>query len=230
MQKTFLVTSIFLLSISAHAEGNKNLEGFYGGVQVGAIEHLGTYSSKGGWWGDDFNNVEIRDTTVSLGLKLGYDKLSGSFLYGALAEGSILDINKKENYLSNSFEIGSKLNTLGSVRAKFGIASDKLSVFATGGLAFADIKHNYREIEGAQQSYYNEDGKNYGYVVGVGTSYLITDNSTIGLDVSRYVFGSKTHGLRYGATGDSPGNLIEGQSFTQDDVINSVNVSYTMKF
>jgi outer membrane immunogenic protein len=216
-----ILVSIILLPTSVFADANKGFEGFYLGIQLGAVEGITKHKDNNDWWSSDYRSEERTKKSSSLGLKLGYDKLEGSLLYGVLGEGSILSLNTEKEFLT-SYTVGSKINALGSVRAKAGIISDKLSVFGTGGLALANIKDKYFD-NGTYK--YNEDGRNYGYVVGLGASYLITDNRSIELDVSRYVFGKKNHE----STSDDVGAPYSFY-FEQSNVINSVNVSYNIKF
>jgi outer membrane immunogenic protein len=223
-----LALSLLTLSSTTYA-AESGFEGFYAGAQIGVAEGVSAHTDNDYWY-YDANDSKKTDRSASLGLKLGYDKVNGSVLYGVLAEGSITSINTQKEYSPEdpSYEVGAKINAFGSIRAKLGVASDKLAVYATGGLALADIQHKYNETDGSGQ-YYDQDGKKVGYVFGLGASYLVTDNSMIGVDVSRYVFGNKKHRLL-----ESDGTPIDYDgympTFTQDDVINSANVSYSIKF
>lgn len=224
MKKSILALSLLALSSTTYA-AEPGFEGFYAGAQIGVAEGVSAHTDNDFWY-FDVKDSEASDGAASAGLKLGYDKVNDSVLYGVLAEGSITSINTQKELTPGepSYSVGSKINAFGSIRAKLGVTSDKLAAYVTGGLALADIQHKFNETDGSGQ-YYDQEGKEVGYVFGLGASYLVTDNSMIGVDVSRYVFGSKTHEL----LGCGEGGPC-GSTFTQDDVINSVNVSYSIKF
>ena len=170
--------------------------GPYAGIQgtVGQVDDVNTDLD---YW---YTGTDVRtsDRGLLVGLRAGYDMTSGPLLFGVLAEASIGKINSYEEVGTSGddvFENGTKINKLGSVRAKLGVTSGNLAAFVTGGLAFSDADQRYNETDGSDERYSGK-GDRSGYVLGLGAAYVLNARTTIGLDYSHYEFGSKHHDLR----------------------------------
>ncbi len=207
----------------ANAAGS-NFGGLYGGVQLG-YGQLDTIHNDLDDWYWDARNASSKDKGALIGLRVGYDIVSGSQIFGVLAEGSITDLDSvKEYYPSEpSYKAGSTIKALGSLRGKYGVVSDKLAVFGTAGLALAKLKHQMQDTDGSLEGF-NEDGKSTGFVFGIGASYALSNTASIGVDVSRYQFGSKIHEVK------NEDGIPTGYFFTLKDQIDVVSFSYNMRF
>ncbi|MBN9062707.1 MAG: hypothetical protein BGP06_18935 [Rhizobiales bacterium 65-9] len=71
-----------------------------------------------------------------------------------------------------------KLDWQGSVRARFGVAFDRVLVYATGGVAFADIKRNVYTFPGGVNLLSNSNTR-AGWTLGGGIEYAVTNNVSI---------------------------------------------------
>lgn len=203
---------------------NANFGGYYYGVQAGVGQNTATTTDLD-WW---YTGAATPTTSVRpmLGLKFGYDVVNNAQIYGYLVEGSVAAFNSQKEVGTAGdamFKSGSKVSALGSLRGKWGVVSDKLSVFGTAGLALADIKHKYHETDGSDERF-NGKGKSTGYVFGVGAAYALSDKNFIGFDVSRYAFGGKKHEL-LDSNGDTTNSF-----FGMKDRFDVISVSYNVKF
>lgn len=160
--------------------------GFYAGVNGGYA------------WGDksDRNYVETYNGAFHLfdsvpsgtldggfgGGQIGYNFQSGPLVYGLEADfqGSSIQ-NSRNAFLSPSsgylYTGRSQLDYFGTVRARLGYSFDRWLVYATGGLAYGDVKsgfdYNYNNLYFANVS---RNTTKAGYAVGAGVEYAITPN------------------------------------------------------
>jgi hypothetical protein len=224
MKKLLLTLSLLAFTQSSFAQ-NANFGGYYGGIQVG-IADTRTIHNDNDYWYMNLKNSEATSLDPTIGLKFGFDVVKDSQIYGYLIEGSFLSSDTNKDYYDSSdpaYRVGSKIKAIGSLRGKYGIVSDKLAVYGTAGFAFADIKHTYVETDGSDQ-YFDNKGKNQGYVFGVGTSYALDGKKFISLDISQYKFKNKNHMVL-----QSDGTP-ESSTFGIKDTINTINISYNLKF
>jgi opacity protein-like surface antigen len=228
MKKLLLTLSLLAFTQSSFAQ-NANFGGYYGGIQVGIADTRTIHNDNGDWY-MNLKNSKATSLDPTIGLKFGFDVVKDSQIYGYLIEGSFLSSDTNKNYydfrddFDPAYRVGSKIKAIGSLRGKYGIVSDKLAVYGTAGFAFADIKHTYVELDGSGESFDNK-GKNQGYVSGVGTSYAFDSKKFISLDISQYRFKNKNHMLLY-----SDGTPTDCCTFGIKDTINTINISYNLKF
>jgi len=224
MKKLLLTLSLLAFTQSSFAQ-NANFGGYYGGIQVGSAVTR-TIHNDYDYWYMNFKNSEATSLNPTIGLKFGFDVVKDSQIYGYLIEGSFLSSDTNKNYYDDTYpayRVGSKIKAIGSLRGKYGIVSDKLAVYGTAGFAFADIKHTFVELDGTDE-YFDNKGKNQGYVFGVGTSYAFDSKKFISLDISQYRFKNKNHMLL-----ESDGTPTD-YTFGIKDTINTINISYNLKF
>ncbi|HET6536736.1 MAG TPA: outer membrane beta-barrel protein [Sphingopyxis sp.] len=226
-RKIILATAAatLLAAPSAFAQDSSPFAGPYVGVQIGASQIESKHSDLDGWYWDARNSSQ-KDTGVQVGLKAGYDYASGPLLAGILAEAQFGKVNSYAEYMPEdpSYEVGTKVTSLGSVRAKLGLTSGKLAAFATGGFAFSNAKYNYNETDTSNE-YSNGKGDRSGYVIGAGLAYAVSPKSSIGVDVSRYNFGSRNFFLNR-----EDGTVMDDYRWKIKDRIESVTISYNLHF
>ena len=226
MKKLLLTLSLLAFTQSSFAQ-NANFGGYYGGIQVG-IADTRTIHNDNDYWYMNFKNSEATSLDPTIGLKFGFDVVKDSQIYGYLIEGSFLSSDTNTNYYDGedpAYRVGSKIKAIGSLRGKYGIVSDKLAVYGTAGFAFADIKHTFSDIDEEVNESFNNKGKNQGYVFGVGTSYALDGKKFISLDISQYRFKNKDHMIL-----DTDGITPTNYTFGIKDTINTINISYNLKF
>ncbi|WP_342359493.1 outer membrane protein [Terrarubrum flagellatum] len=193
--------------------------GFYVGLQGG-------YS-----WG----RVTGTSTTAPGGLFLGsygYDANGG--LFGAHAgynyqftpnlvagiEGDIEWADLKKTGIASTGLLAerTKLDWQGSVRGRFGFALDRALIYATGGVAFADISHNVTTIPGGV-SVLNYSDTRAGWTLGGGIEYALTNNITVRGEY-RYT--------DYGRI--SASNLVTGVADSKKFTTNAIRAGVSYKF
>ena len=127
------------------------------------------------------------------GANIGYDyQFQNNVVLGATADFSYIDRQKDTTYSTPAgAEISSetKLNYLGTVRARLGYAMDNVLVYGTGGLAYGDVKQSVSTpptTPGAQFNGYNftssDDTQKLGYAVGAGVDVMATQNFSVGVE------------------------------------------------
>lgn len=163
--------------------------GFYVGGQGGVAlsRESGLFSS---------NNSSFRggsadgNAGVVLGLHGGYDYQVQNFILGAVADLSYVDANSQATFQQFGQEFGSKqdIDFMGTLRAKGGLTSDRFAVYATGGLAYANVSNKLigsPQVSSAGQTYnvsLEKDDDNFGYAVGAGLDYLLGQNMSVGIE------------------------------------------------
>jgi outer membrane immunogenic protein len=190
--------------------------GFYAGVNAG-------YG-----WGDQNTNrignsaafqgaVNAGTTPLSFGGKpdgfigggqIGYNYQMNSIVIGAEADIQFADIKETRNialpgagaFLPSNSSSRQEMKYFGTVRARLGFTPvDRLLVYATGGLAYADVSNRinvtYNPIAGGDFFGRTSDTRT-GWTAGGGLEYAITNNITIKGEYLYYDLGNKNIILR----------------------------------
>lgn len=126
------------------------------------------------------------------GVHAGYNVQFGAFVAGV--EGDLEYANVKGSRTladallapGYSATASTEIGFQGSLRARLGFALDRAMIYATGGLAFANVEHNYGvtlpagNVFGVPAGSYSEraDETRWGYTLGAGVEYAFTSNLT----------------------------------------------------
>jgi outer membrane immunogenic protein len=148
--------------------------GFYAGLQAG-------YS-----FGDLESNVVVGNNEdeefdaegIVGGIFLGYNfGFTDAFVVGIEGdfEGTGIETDDDDDD-GDEIDVGydASVNWQGSIRGRAGIAIDRLLVYGTGGLAFADFDTNYDD--GGNDDDDDDGNTELGWTVGAGVDYAFTDN------------------------------------------------------
>lgn len=216
--------------------------GFYAGVQAGWLfgENETTLLDTG-------VPVNLRaigvDPSVDLdgfvgGVHVGYNHQIGRFVLGAEAD---LEYSSAESSLritdptAPGFLLGfdNELGWQGSLRARLGAAFDRTLIYATGGLAFAQIESTISAVIpvpvivgtsfGLPAGTYREsdDRLEWGWTLGAGVEHAFTDN-IIGRVEYRYTdFGGNQTAIRV---------LAPGELYRNDPYFHTVRAGLSYKF
>jgi outer membrane immunogenic protein len=172
-----------------------NWSGFYVGGQAGVAfnRDSGAFSSDSTFAGGN----EDGETGFIGGGHVGYDyQFANNFVLGAVADLNYIDASSRASFSldnvaggTDSFGVNSDINYVGTVRAKAGYAMDRFMVYATGGLAYADIDDKrrggsaYSDVTGADYAVSSRtESDDVGYAVGAGVDVLATQNVSFGLE------------------------------------------------
>jgi outer membrane immunogenic protein len=121
------------------------------------------------------------------GLHLGYNQQIGGLVIGLQAEYNFAGITG--NAVAGPFALSSSLRQFGSVDGRVGLAFNRWLVYAIGGFAYADYRHSI--ILGAYPLTRDYGSNEYGWDVGAGVEYALTNNWTARVEYRYYNWGSK---------------------------------------
>ena len=134
------------------------------------------------------------------GAQIGYNYQINQFVVGLETDIQYID-NKGRSSFTGLPVAGTQLNTsassevnyLGTLRARLGYTPvDRLLIFATGGLAYGQVKSN-ASVLGVQNAALGWAGEKsdtkYGWTVGAGAEYALTNNVTLKAEYLYYDLG-----------------------------------------
>jgi outer membrane immunogenic protein len=197
--------------------------GFYAGLNAGAsFNHGSTGVNAPANWFDiiDFGGGWKRsedDVNFTGGAQLGYNYQMGSFVLGGEADFNYANIETKYSGFGviplgtnaasdNSFNAKSKVEWFGTARARLGFTPmERLLVFATAGLAYGNVKSSTTEAwtiynngvaSGSEAWSGSKSGTRYGWTVGGGAEYAVTNNLSVKAEYLYVDLGDNTYWTR----------------------------------
>lgn len=146
------------------------------------------------------------------GVHVGYNHQIDQFVVGIEGDIEWANLDGDDNGAGGTID-ETDFNWTGSVRARLGYAFDRVLIYGTGGVAFANIDQN--NAGGVPASI----GKTYtGWTVGGGAEYAFTDNLTTRIEYRYSDFGTENF---------APAGLA---AFSNDIVSHSVRIGLSYKF
>jgi Opacity protein and related surface antigens len=174
--------------------------GFYAGLNAGYAWNGDDKSKIHDYYGPLGYGSSKKEDGFAGGLQVGYNFQSGSLIYGIEADINYSNMKRRDagfgNYLSKAetYTVNSETSWFGTLRPRIGFAAtDRLMVFATGGLAFGKVKTNGNYIQDSYLLAGDNDDVRYGWTLGAGAEYAITDNFTVKGEYAYIDLGEKTH-------------------------------------
>lgn len=164
--------------------------GFYAGVNAGYAfngdSDLKDVSINNVFIGNINNRNKSDDGSFTGGGQVGYNYQMGSIVLGLEADFNYINLDRKSNWYVDNFttdqiQARSKVEWFGTVRPRIGfIPMDRLMVFATGGLAYGQVKTSASyNILGTDVLGGSKSDTRVGWTLGAGAEYAITDNLTV---------------------------------------------------
>jgi outer membrane immunogenic protein len=145
--------------------------GFCGGAAIGATAAAGCDEDEGGF---------------EFGGHLGYDMQFGSFVVGAVVEGTRTDVEDSVTAFSTtpaSYVQTRKLKNLAALRVRGGVAFGDSLLYATGGVASGEIEHSFTTTNTANSfSVMGGDDRADGWQLGGGVEHMVTPDVALGLE------------------------------------------------
>lgn len=135
---------------------------------------------------------------VAVGLMVGYNYQIGQLVVGGEIDGSALITGKQRHTALTGDFITAHTNWAGSARLRVGYAFDRFMIYATGGLALAAPKST---VTGTGYSYGAGDSTRFGWTLGAGAEYAITNNWIAGLEYRYSQFQEDTYTYPVGVGG-----------------------------
>lgn len=127
------------------------------------------------------------------GVHVGYNHQINQLVLGVEADIEYSDIDGAyEDWTDGTSSGATEINWQGSVRARLGYAMDRTLLYATGGVAFADVDY-WGGPAGDQGNGYSDTRT--GWTIGAGVEHAFTSNLTARLEYRYSDFGSVTGGL-----------------------------------
>lgn len=136
--------------------------GFYVGAQIG-----------GGWGRSELGNISYNANGVVGGLHAGYNMQFGSIVAGL--EGDFEATSLKGSAAVGGALLKTRAPWQGSVRARVGVAFDRALIYATGGVAVAQLKNDIFVPPFA----FGTTSTRAGWTLGAGVEYAINNNWSV---------------------------------------------------
>ena len=169
------------------------------------------------------------------GLQLGANYQIGQFVIGAETDWQALGFAKKSNFTLASGTVGSLKETnswLGTTRIRLGFTPvDRLLVYGTGGVAYGNVGMSGGFVSPTQGNAMwlgqNSDTK-FGWALGAGAEYAITNNLTAKLEYLYYDLGSSN--LVMGAANAAAVAVASTPAFRAENRGNIIRAGLNYKF
>jgi outer membrane immunogenic protein len=195
-------------------------------------------------WGEDsiVTNVDGVDTIFSNtnpdgaigGAHVGYNLQIAQWVVGL--EGSV-DGSSQNGTVTDFTGLtkSTRLDVQGSIRARVGIAIDRVLIYATGGAAFSDVVNNYIDptgiLTGIPGNSEQDTKTRAGWTVGGGLEYAVTNNWSIRAEYRYSDFGRNkdfafTPTIEPGSAFSPPGSVFFSHHVTE----NQVQAGFSYKF
>jgi outer membrane immunogenic protein len=155
--------------------------GAYVTLQVGGAWSQTAATANAGW------NTGFHGAGAFGGLNVGYNLQYNSFVLGLQAEYNFAGVTG--NAFAYPLGVKNSVRQFGSVDGRLGYAFDRLLVYAIGGFAYGDIRHTITPLTPAQSLDFGSNA--YGWDVGGGLEYALTNNITARAEYRYYNFGTK---------------------------------------
>jgi outer membrane immunogenic protein len=152
------------------------------------------------------------------GAHLGLLIQSGMFVYGVEADAEGSSVKGSQSVAGALSSISTREDVESSFRGRLGVAFDRTLVYATGGAAIADFNNKYASPLGLDSN----DHTRFGWTVGGGVAYAITNNLSARVEYRYTDFGSNDDFLA-----NSTGGTLLGRVRETD---NSVRIGLSYNF
>ena len=194
--------------------------GLYAGAQVGA-----------GWYEDRLSEFDVcaprcrdsapgRSTGVVGGGHVGYNVQFGGLVVGVEGDFEGTTLSHTTVYpLSAPDTFRSEIGWQSSVRGRLGYAFDRVMIYGTGGVAFADINHTYREATTPITQSLSD--VRTGWTAGGGVEYALSNNWSARVEYRYADFGAKN---------DVPAIAFPRFIERHTETVQSVRVGFSYKF
>ncbi|MEI8177751.1 outer membrane protein [Aestuariivirga sp.] len=139
----------------------------------------------------------------SLGGTLGWNYQTGAFVLGLEGDISYDWANGDNSKYKDTADFTSEadMTWFGTARVRAGYAVDRALIYATGGLAYGDVEGKIHDVYSTATITTNDSNGMWGWTIGGGLEYAITDNFTIKGEYLYYDLGQTDFSVSEGAPG-----------------------------
>ncbi len=161
-----------------------------------AFSWAGGYLGINGGWAEDhtgtttINFVQPAGTGWLGGGHGGFNFQSGWFVFGGEFDADYMRINASAPCSNAAFTCNTTLQDQASIRARAGVAFDRVLVYATAGGAFSN--YNGNTTVNATGVQFPGNSSRYGWIAGGGVEYAVTRNIILGVEYLHADYGSQT--------------------------------------
>lgn len=185
--------------------------GFYVGAALGYSWNRLTVNDRDYW--DGLGDNSQSNDGVAVGGTIGYNVQRGALVYGIEADLSYLSnegSRDNDNTTGSPYAlIKSKLDALGTVRGRAGIALDPALLYVTAGLALGNVENSYSDLHNTENpGRWKSNGWQTGWVAGAGIESQLSPNWSWKVEGLYYQLSDDTS--TYRETGE------EGRAFRQE--------------
>ncbi|MFG1480986.1 outer membrane protein [Xanthobacter sp. V4C-4] len=213
--------------------------GFYIGAQAGY-----------GWAKNDFSNSRdpLNPTTISavdaeysldgalVGGQIGYNYQINSIVIGVEADAAWADISGSGAYfngvanscIQSNDACHSKIDALGTITGRLGVAFDRVLVYGKGGAAWASVSHSAGNTDLLAPAFnYAADANStrWGWTVGAGVEYAVTNNWSAKIEYNYVDLGSNEARFNF-----APATFINPYVATVDQSLQLLKVGINYRF
>jgi outer membrane immunogenic protein len=203
--------------------------GFYIGGSLGYSWNKLTVNDLDYW--DGFGDNSQSNSGFIGGGQVGYNWQNRGLVYGIEADISGLTNRSTSN---NDFcctpnpyaQINSRIDALGTVRGRVGIAVDPALLYLTGGLAFGDVSNSYNDLQRTPNEFWNDNGWRTGWTFGAGLEAKWSENWSWKVEALDYQLSENT--ITVARAGNGNPNPFR-QRFDDQGVIARVGINYLFR-
>jgi outer membrane immunogenic protein len=181
--------------------------GFYAGVNAGMASHDTKWEET---FADfpDYQDNPLRKTNRSFtgGGQIGYNRVRCNALFGVEADFNLADISSRTDHYhaptgantNDWLRMSDQLRNFATLRARMGFVHDRTLFYATGGLAWANLKHHMDDVQHINSGLNNPtiSGWKTGWTVGLGMEHAFTDRISLKGEALYMNFGSVKYTLQ----------------------------------
>lgn len=175
-----IMKAIIVASVLTSLAGSAMAADMPARMPVKAVPYVAAYNWTGFYAGLNagYGFTSNRNGAVGGG-QIGYNWQNGIWVYGLEADIQAAGETGSKNVTDTTGLVtlseNRKLNYFGTVRARLGLAQDRMLYYVTGGLAYTTIKRNVAALTGAVGTDSASNSK-AGFAVGAGLEYAFAQN------------------------------------------------------
>jgi outer membrane immunogenic protein len=129
------------------------------------------------------STVSDTDSGFIGGLQGGFNWQRGCAVFGFEADWSWADLDSTEGHTDGSntasLTVKSDIDHFGTLRTRSGVVVDSLLIYATGGLAFANVDRLWTADGWGSVESFSSSDRRWGWTAGVGTEWAVTRRVSI---------------------------------------------------
>jgi|GEM_PF-3372027 len=191
--------------------GCANFGGFYVGGHGGWIYHHSEWTDQDNYGynftgSDHIGDGSNTDNGWLAGFHAGYNMQRNCTVFGVQVDWSWANAEAQSFFTdfplagfpgAGRAAVGSHLDWLATIRGRTGLVVDNLLLYLTGGFAWANVQHDFSYSigagAGATTEAFTTENRRTGFVVGVGTDWLISDKLSVNSEILYLGFDNDSH-------------------------------------